>query len=57
MVHSGGTCSKAAGIKMANNQMKFILTHARMSVVKELSCKWPWIMSGYDHIRSSLDII
>ena len=27
----------------------------RMSVVKELSCKW--IMSGYDHIRSSPEII
>ena len=27
----------------------------RMSVVKELSCKW--IMSGYDHIRSSPEIV
>ena len=26
-----------------------------MSVVKELSCKW--IISGYDHIRSSPEII
>ena len=35
---------------MANNHID-----TRMSVVKELSCKW--IMSANDHIRSSPEII
>ena len=50
MVHSGG--SKAAARWQTTRQDSYRHTYV---VVKQLSCMW--IMSGYDHMRSSPEII
>ena len=48
-------CSRMTKQLQDGKQPDNLNIDTRMSVVLELSCKW--IMSGYDHIRSSQEIV